>query len=421
MTRIESEHNLEQVKETDKLRILIEKYKDLLGNFDLVPVGASGFMLQSHRQKPMAGNDWVFFDYDDTLVATTAIKEELLNLYTSHLESSGIQLTTQQAKRVMDLTDKFSRWEEQDGAGRIYHANAHMIALEWVTQILKKNNRNYDEIISIIQEKLETIKLQLTQELSKNEDVPFYFNQSNKKLILRSTNHIWSKDIEQIFMNTMINPPQYTETIQGAIEIGKFSDSIHRTNLGVFTYGDPYYQLLKTFELLTQQPDLAISQIWLTRRSKGDFIIQAAETKAAQHLEQEYVPAQLEDYEGESMSHGGGYVLSQATHTITMLDDDPRQLSAILESNEYLEQNTGAQFVVIRSVRQNTKEQHKEWHVSTQYGELDFTAQTLLPNDIHTIILINRFINTRARLGNENPKTTQLLEELQQKGISEIV
>ncbi len=273
----------------------------------------------------------------------------------------------------------------------------------------------------VFKKKLDAIKLQLSQDLPKNEGDPFYFNRESKKLVMRGINNMWSKEVEQIFMNTMINPPQYDETIQGAIEAGKPRTSIHRTNLGIFTYGDPYYQLLKTFELLTQHPDLAISQIWLTRRPKGDFIIQTAETRATQGLEQDYVPAELEDYEGEGMSYGSGYVLSQANHVITMLDDDPKQLSAILASNEFLEKKTGAQFVVIRSIRANTKEQHKEWQVSTQYGELDFTSRTFLPNDIHTVILINRFINTRSRFGAEHQNTVRLWEQLRQRGISEIL
>ncbi len=145
--RTESTRSLEQLKEEDKLQILIEKYKDRLGNFDLVPVGTAGFILQSQRQRPMAGNDWVFFDYDDTLVATTAVKEERLKQYIEHLEKSGIQLTPEQAKKIMDLTDKFSRWEENEGEGRIYHANSHMVAL------VRENGENTDETITGIQKK----------------------------------------------------------------------------------------------------------------------------------------------------------------------------------------------------------------------------------------------------------------------------
>lgn len=397
----ESKNSPELLKESDRLKRLIEKYKDQLGNFRLVPIGDTGFILQSQQHQPAIENDWIFFDYDDTLVATTAIKEERLKRYCFALERQGVQLSTEQAKMIISLTDKFSRWEENEGEGRLYHANSHMLALDWATKVLKRNSDS-DTAISIIQTKLDTIKQQLTQDIPLNEDDPFYFNRKSRKLIMSGINQIWSKEIEQIFISTMINPPQYEETIQGAIEAGKPALAEGKSNLGIFTYGDPYYQLLKTFELLTRQPDLKISQIWLTKQSKGNFIISAVKSNSTDKFDHECI-------------------LSKENHVISMVDDDPKQLDSILACNEFLEKNTGAQFVVIRSIRPDTKEQHKEWEVNTEYGQLDFRSKKIQPNEIYALLLINRYINTRARLGIEHINSVRLSNELSQIGITEIL
>lgn len=229
---------------------------------------------------------------------------------------------------------------------------------------------------------------------------------------------MWSKDIEDIFIQTMINPPQYEETIEAAKETGRPSTSIDRTNLGIFTYGDPYYQLLKVFELMKQHPDFAISQIWLTRAPKGDFVVQAVKEKSTTKFEQDYVPAELEDYPGEGIAYGSSYVLGQTEHVIVMLDDNPKELSSILSSNDYLKENTKSQFVVVRSKRAGTKEQNREWQVNTLYGELDFTSRSFLPRDISNTFLINRYLNVKSRLGEQHPNTLRLQNELQARGVS---
>lgn len=410
--------NLENQAEAKRIGVLLEKNKEALGNFDLVPVGKIGYILQSERQKPMAGNDWVFFDYDDTLVATTEVKEKRLELYRAYLEKLGVQITEDQISKIVEMTDKFSRWEENKGEGELYHANTHMAALQWVTNTVREKQDKIEEAIIDLQTSLDRIKTQLTQDQQPQEPDPFYFRPKDKKFILRGTDKMWSKDIENIFMQTMINPPQYEETIEAAKETGQPRSSIHRTNLGIFTYGDPYYQLLKVIELMKQYPDFAISQIWVTRAPKGDFIVQTVKEKATSKFEQDYVPAGLEDYPGEGIAYGSGYVLGQTEHVIVMLDDNPRELSSILSSNDYLKESTKSQFVVVRSKRAGTKEQNREWQVNTPYGELDFTSRSFLPRDISNTFLINRYLNVKSRLGEQHPNTLRLQNELSTRGIT---
>lgn len=218
-------------------------------------------------------------------------------------------------------------------------------------------------------------------------------------------------------MGTTINPPAYDDVISAATRLGSPTDSIHRTNVGVFTYGDPYFQLLKTLELMDKNPELALSQIWLSKVPKGQFIAEAVRRKITTDLDQEYVPPELEDYPGDSLSYGSGYILGDTPHVVIMVDDDPRQLDSILESNEFLAQSTGAQFVCIRSKRANTKMEKQTWNIVTPYGELDFTSATFSPENIDSIILINQVIDARKRLGKTHPRVLVLEKMLQHLGV----
>lgn len=410
--------NLENQTEAKRIGVLLGKYKEVLGNFDLVSVGKIGYILQSQRQRPMAGNDWVFFDYDDTLVATTEVKIRRSELYRAYLKKLGIQITDDHADKIVEMTDKFSRWEENKGEGEIYHSSTHLAALQWVTRTIKESQDKTDETTVDLQGHLDRIKTQLTHDQESQENDPFYFSSKDKKFTLRGADKMWSKDMEDIFLQTMINPSQYTETIEAAKITGQPHDSIHRMNLGVFTYGDPYYQLLKVFELMKQHSELAISQIWLTRGPKGDFIIETVKTKATSKLEQDYIPEELEEYPGEGLAYGSGYVLGQTEHAVVMMDDSPKELSSILSANNYLKENTKCSFVVVRSKRAGSKEQYREWQVNTPYGEIDFTSHSFLPRDISNILLINRYLNIKSRLGEEDPRVLRLKNELKVRGIT---
>jgi hypothetical protein len=118
------------------LRSLVERYSEKLGEFEIHPVGESGFLLQSEKQLPMAGNDWFLFDYDDTLRGTTEVKSKRLELYIDYARSLGIDASEEELKHLVDTTDKFARWEDVEGGGSAYHANTHMSTLHWATEIV---------------------------------------------------------------------------------------------------------------------------------------------------------------------------------------------------------------------------------------------------------------------------------------------
>lgn len=403
--------------ESRKIGKLVERKRESLGSFDIAPVGDSGFLLQSQEQKPMAGNDWVLFDYDDTLAAYAEAKEDRMKLYIQYvIDTISPEIPNEIAKKLLKSTDQFSRWETKQGEGRHYHVSAHMSALTWATEYLRDHmNEDVSEIASTIETKLYNIKKQLTDNTKPEKNDPFYFK--NNKLILR-TKRPWSRKIENIFQKTVFNPPLYEESIEAAKKIGKLKSSIHRFNVGIFTYGEPYYQLEKVLNLMEKHPTLPISQIWLTRIPKGKFIQDLLETKTVQQTELDYIPPELEDYPGESLSPPSGYPLSQTPHTLVMFDDDPKQLSNILASNDYLKEKSGAKFVVVRSTRAKTKAQHHDWKISSTYGEIDFTSQKHLSTDVANIFRINRLLTMSKNYPSNHPKIIAEKNYLEKMGFN---
>ena len=206
--------------ESRKIQTLVEKNKEELGEFDIVPVAEAGFLIQSKELKPMAGNDWVLLDYDDTLAATTEVKQDRLSLYKEYLvQELGLLITDADIQKLMSATDKFSRWEENMGEGKDYHAGAHMSALTWATEQLRNNShQNLSGVIEDILHTLDRIKNQLETEQAQDSEDPFYFK--NRRLVLR-TKRPWSRKIVEIFEQTMLNPPLYEETIEATKETGK--------------------------------------------------------------------------------------------------------------------------------------------------------------------------------------------------------
>ncbi len=386
--------NSKQNSEIKKIKAVLKKYQAALGDFDIVPVGKAGYILQSKRQKHMAGNDWVFFDYDDTLAGTNEVKSKRLELYKQHTQDLGIQLTIEQADKIINITDKFMRWEENPGEGEIYHIGSHMLALQWATNTVKETKGDIDEAILNLESRLDRMKLSLTQTQKPHPSDPFHFSVKDKQFINRGLVKKWSKEIDTIIMQTIVNPPHYTETIKAAKHIGQAEDTIHKANIGIFTYGNPDFQLLKVFELLIKHPDFAVSQIWLTRRPKKDFIMEIIKTETSSMHKQD--------------------------HVIILIDDSPKELSHILSLNDYLSENTKVSFRPIRSIRAGTKYQYHEWQVKTPFSQLDFISQSYAPEDILNTILANRYLGIKSKLGKHHPKTKKLQDHLIANGITDI-
>jgi len=405
------------------LKKLVERYSEKIGGYKIHPVGESGFLLQSEKQLPMAGNDWFLFDYDDTLRGTTEVKSKRLELYVGYARSLGIEASEEELKHLVDITDKFARWEDVDGGGNAYHANTHMSVLHWATEKMRSSDEDSQErVINEIDTTLARIKGELTVEGESHDGDPFHFR--DNRFILKTNFWFqdgaltpWSDGIKDIFMQSMINPPDYPASIQAMKEIGHPSDSIHRVNIGVFTYGQPYYQLLKVFELLEQNPDTPISQIWLTKVPKGEFIRDLVKTQVTRKLPQDYVPPIVGgDSLDEGMSMGSGYPLGDHPHVLVMMDDNPKELNSILETNEFLSQETGATFAVVRSRGGGGRETDKEWIVDTPNGEIDFRNKEFTAKEVALTLESCRYMNYVKKYGPESPKVIDMRQRLEKLG-----
>lgn len=409
---------------------LVERYSEKLGGYEIHPVAESGFLLQSTKQLPMAGNDWFLFDYDDTLRGTTEVKEKRQELYKDYTRSLGLEVSDTVLQLVMETTDKFSRWEDIDGGGSVYHANTHMSTLHWATERLRSADKLdvTDKVVPELEDRLQRIKSELEGKDQPQEDDPFYFK--NKKFILKTNFWFpdkvltpWSEGIKDIFMQSMINPPDYPASIQAIKEIGSPSNSIHRTNLGIFTYGQPYYQLLKVFELLEQNPDTPINQIWLTKVPKGKYIEDLVKSGVNRIPPLEYVQSSMPggslDSEDGGISMGSGYPLGEHPHALVMIDDNPKELNSILATNEFLSRKTGASFAVVRSRGGRGREVEKEWVVDAPNGEIDFRSREITSREVTLALESCRYLNYKTRHGAESPKVLAMGERLKKMGAAE--
>lgn len=380
-----------QTNETEsrKIHILVNRNQENLGAFNVIPIANAGFLLQSRRQLQIPDVDWFLFDFDDTLRGTTEAKGMRFDLYKDYVQRLGIDTHTHILEFIMSTTDVFSRWADAEASEDLYHANAHMSALDWSTKHLKTlsikslygEDIDYEDAARNIAGHLGRIKTQLQDKQAIGEDTdPFYFK--NSKLIFKSLIP-WSKEIRDIFIQTMINPPDYSETIEAASYLGQPNGNLQVANIGIFTYGDAYYQLLKVFEFMQQNPNLFINQIWLARTPKGKFIEELAKTGFLQKMH----VGNLESEKNER----------KHPRVIVIVDDSAKELNSILSSTEIFGKITETSFIAVRSRRNGTKEVEKAWVVRPPHGEIDFRNKTFTARDIATILQTNRRLSYDSR------------------------
>jgi len=402
-----------------RINTLAKKYETELGPMRVTPVGKAGYIVERGQNLPMAGNDWVMYDYDDTIAATSEVKQRRKELYLDYAKNKlHLSISDESLETILESTDAFSRWEDKPGAGKSYHANIHMSALTWLTEEIERAAKapdfDADQFISNKITQLDRIK---SQRETDNPDIqtgdPFHFRTSDRTIVI-ANKRPWSHEVEVIFTETMINPPHYKEVIDAAKEVAGPKDSIHRTNIGMFSYGDPYYQFLKICELLKVNPEFPVSQIWITAVPKGEFIKEAVLTKATQYVEMGYVPQRLEDSDEDSasMSYGSGYPIGQHQHVMILFDDSVKEAESVLATNTFLKGKTGAQFVVVRSLRSGTKEENKIMKVQSPYGTVDFRNGTLLPKDVAGVLKVNQYLARKSKVREGDQTLLMMKDEL---------
>lgn len=350
----------------------------------------TGYIVQNQERDVIHGNGWLLFDYDDTLAAYTFVKQERLSLLEKYIQKLELHLTNEQIQQILKITDTFSRWKEREGEGVIYHPNAHMVMLQWViNSILESTNKNG------ITQLLEEIRAKLDRTLALGElqsQIPFYIRDGDKKLIIRGRKSTWSTELEDIFLRTILNPPHFQDLI-AAVEENRNETVSQLPNIGIFTFGDPYGQLLKILGFLKKNPDFPVAQIWLTRKDKGSFLKDATKS--------------------DSSSTGG---ILQINHEqpspITIIDDNPNDLASIEAAREILYGDHSGLFEIIRSRRKGTKHYSDENRTVTPILEIDFDEEPYaLTRIISSLLLINQsvpraeFVNDQAITATQTSQT----------------
>lgn len=394
--------------------------QEVIGPLQIEHVGDAGFIVQRTNHVPMAGNDWVLYDYDDTIAATTEAKNPRLTEFVAYAQVQYPDLDAETCEKLMKASDKFSRWEEQENSGRNYHIHTHVSVLDWALhragEIIAAGTPA-DEVVADIQSTLDRI-----QAGEVRDDDPFYMRLEDRKFVTKGIAPR-NTELEDIFSRTFAHPRLYDEVLESMRSLAGGPDSIHRTNVGIITYGEPHYQLRKLFTMLQDNPDLPISQILLTSVGKGDFIKRAIASSVEKKFPAEYVPASLDDDEGFGSLGSGGQLFSDAHHSVIIFDDDPTQLENITSAAKEIKGSTGAHIITVRSIRPGTKAEHRPGQsLVSEYGTIDFRNRTGTDLSISDILLVNKYLAVKKGIEDDDIAPTYeyvrtLREELSRRNI----
>lgn len=346
--------------ETRRLDILLKTSEVGLDFFIHQQVENSGYIIQNKKRAPLPDRNWLILDYDDTLAAYTRIKQERSKLLEAYFLRLGIKLEQSQMQQIINATDQFSRWCEDDGEGVIYHPNAHLMSLQWVIDsLLQKTSDN--EIDKVIEELLRKLaELHSSGYQNGKSDMPFYLRCRDKKLVKKNGNKLWSRELEDIFLHTVLDPPPYEDLVFAIEEIQNQVPPDQITNIGIFTFGDPYGQLFKILGFLKRNPDFPLTQIWIARRDKGSFLKERVE---------------LDD----SFSR----IVFDSSRQITIIDDNPIDLASIATIQSIIPEDASLLLKLICSKRKGTKNYNSRNRTEQPISEIDFDTD---PHPLTTML-----------------------------------
>jgi hypothetical protein len=101
----------------------------------------------------------IMSDVDDTLMGYNKARKPRLNAFIKYARELGLALTAEQLEAVMEMADAFARWKDWGIDADLYHVDAHMWALDWLTQQLRNvAPRDIPEQLKDLQAQLDAIK-----------------------------------------------------------------------------------------------------------------------------------------------------------------------------------------------------------------------------------------------------------------------
>jgi hypothetical protein len=296
-----------------------------------------------------------FVDFDDTLAATMRAKEQVTGDFTSLLRGSmRIDLPGEKAAELVGAADTFSRWAE-GGPGDsnvIHHLDAHVLAAGWGASTLDVL-RGLPPV-DVADHVIKTLGRMSSSGCVKQVVAgPNFLRVGGGRLQIPAGTRI-SDGVVQVFKRFIgLDPFENTIAAYRDIELSGAA------NTAVFSYGIPPQQFAKILTRLVQdrtdightswQPRL----IMLTTVDKGSYL-QALDARRQEDSGLGRIARTIYD----------------AQH-ITVLDDDPRQLTAMAQAPQSV--------VPVRSHRADTKTYGREphWNLGPVVG-LDTAAPGFL-------------------------------------------
>jgi FMN phosphatase YigB (HAD superfamily) len=284
--------------EARKLNAILGRASDVFPDgYDLIPVGEEGFIVRNRTYPVETDSDWVTFDLDDTLINYSAAKRDRSEAYAVYLRDRGIEFDQSIQDGVLEVSDRFARWTEPGGSSVTYHLSAHIQSADWLTAQLAKIPPDQQQVaLADLEEHLNQVK---AGEGTGSD--PFHFQDG--RLITR--HRVGSdRSMEAVFSQAIAGGAPFDDTVEAMEQLSQIDP---RPNIAVFTRGTPDFQLAKQIELMRAR-DIPVSEIWLTKETKGEFF--------------------------HTMADEGHAAFSGPDNAVVHLDDRATDVASILMSRE---------------------------------------------------------------------------------------
>ncbi len=306
--------------EIDLLHKTIKDHTFYLGPIEIEHIGNQGYAVHLTRHPVIHAAEWIFYDLDDTLVASWEAKERRIGNFITYCRSQGLELKEKDLLLIFQATDEYARWPEREET--IYHFQAHVNGLGAAIELVVSNqSREFSDLFALIQEYLN--------------------NNPHGKLPHTPHAHAYSNDLMSKVFHVVVRPNIFTEVAESISTL-----RARGRNIGIFTYGEPHFQLLKTLTLLRaykhESKSIDVSQIWLTKTTKGAFMQTMAQ--------------KMDDVRARK---------------ILLIDDNPAELNSVMAGMR----DKKIDIAVMRSLRHGTKTTDHSWNHELE-GHHIFDART---------------------------------------------
>ncbi|HLE48525.1 MAG TPA: hypothetical protein VI819_00620 [Patescibacteria group bacterium] len=314
-------HDIERLQfPTDNDREL-NRVREILRSRDVevIPVGELGYVIHDKKVPYVAEAPVMCLDFDDTAATTTAdkknCKDRLLDL--------GIP------DDLVAYCDQISRVDFGD-RGKIYEPELDQRLL---SMVLAEGSTSLSPELKI---KLDVARDRMleTRDL---EQYPI------------------NETVKQIYQETRYHSTLYPDTTETILRLK--AGEVRPSNMVIFTYGDPEFQLTKVLPLIDAK--VGLNQVWLTKGRKGDFFKKMIEGNTLQGVPLKYTYDETE--------RGMGVKFADWRVLVILFDDDPSQVANF---NKIANEEGILGLATVRVRREGVKRSDKDTELGRRAAEL---------------------------------------------------